>query len=101
MLMGRVKLGERPAFDALFSKWRQPIWSFLLRRLGSASMAEDAFQECWARVWRFKDKYEPTRPFRPWIYTLAANAGHDQTQMPFGQGFLAHARKFANTSCND
>lgn len=87
MLMRRVKQGERPAFDVIFSKWRQPIWAFLMRRLGSASLAEDAFQDCWTRVWRFREKYDPNKTFRSWLYTIAANAGHDQWSRPIPTDF--------------
>ncbi len=76
-LMLAVQEGERSAYDELFSRWRQPVYRYLQRRTGSPERADDAFQECWLRVHRFRHRYDPGRSFRPWLFTIAANAGHD------------------------
>ncbi|MES2638161.1 MAG: RNA polymerase sigma factor [Myxococcota bacterium] len=86
-LMAAVSASDRRAFDVLFARWRDPIWKFLLRRLGSAAVADDAFQDTWARVWRFRASYDPKRAFRAWVYTLAANAGRDQWSRPVPEDF--------------
>ena len=48
-----------------------------MRRLGNRTRAEEAFQETWSRVWRYRERYDASRPFRPWLYTIAANKARD------------------------
>ena len=76
-LMARVQGGERAAYEALYERWCDRCYGFLLRRTGQRLAAEEALQETWLRVYRWRERYDPTRPFRPWLYTLAANAGRD------------------------
>lgn len=76
-LMVMVQQGDQDAYRQLYDRWRRPVFSFLVRRTGSLSLAEDAHQETWLRVYHRARSFNPQRPFRPWLYTLAANAGHD------------------------
>ena len=76
-LMSLVQRDDRGAFLALYQRWRDPIWRFLRRRLGQQELAEEAFQEVWVRLWRSRERYDPERPLRPWLYTIAANIGRD------------------------
>jgi RNA polymerase sigma factor (sigma-70 family) len=75
--MRRVQDGDRPAYDLLYHRWKEPIFAFLLRRTGDRRFAEEAHQETWLRVYRFRSRFDPGRPFRPWLYSIAANAGRD------------------------
>jgi len=75
--MARIREGDRAAYEALYHRWREPVFAFLLRRTGARSAAEDAHQEAWLRVYRWRRRYDPARPFRPWLYAIAANAGRD------------------------
>ncbi|MEQ1566979.1 MAG: sigma-70 family RNA polymerase sigma factor [Myxococcota bacterium] len=76
-LMQRVARGERDAYDALYARWSGPVFRFLLRRTGARGTAEEALQETWLRVYRFRDRFDPTRSFRSWVFTIAANCGRD------------------------
>jgi len=75
--MRRVQAGERGAYEALYHRWKEPIFRFLLRRTGTRTFAEEAHQETWLRVFRFRARFDADRPFRPWLYGIAANAGRD------------------------
>ena len=72
-----VQCDDRAAYEQLFTRWSPPLFRFLGRRTGALEQAEEAHQETWLRVYRWRKRYDPKRPFRPWIYTLAANAGRD------------------------
>ena len=76
-LMSRVQNGDRHAFDELYRRWSRPLFSFLLKRTGRRAYAEEALQEAFLRVHRFADKYDTDRPFRSWLFRIAANAGRD------------------------
>ncbi len=76
-LMVLVQRDDRAAYETLYTRWSRPLFRFLGRRTGALQQAEEAHQETWLRVYRWRRRYDPQRPFRPWIYTLAANAGRD------------------------
>jgi RNA polymerase sigma factor (sigma-70 family) len=73
-----VQQGDRQAFEVLFERWRDPIWSFLVRRTGDAESASDLYQEVFLRVWRSAGTWRAGERFRPWIYRIAANVGRDR-----------------------
>jgi RNA polymerase sigma-70 factor (ECF subfamily) len=76
-LMERVQNGDRRAFEVLYGRWKDTLIRFLVRRTGSRSHAEDALQETFIRVYRHRNRYKSARPFKPWVYRIAANAGSD------------------------
>ncbi len=88
--MRRAQRGEQAAFALLFERWRRPIFSFLMRRTGRRESAEEAFQNTWLRAWQWRARYDPTRPFRPWLYTVAANAGCDARRVRPDEFELKH-----------
>lgn len=79
-LMRAVQAGERAAWEALYHRWKGPIFAFLLRRAGARAPAEEALQETWLRLYRSRARFDPQRPFKAWIFTIAANAGRDARQ---------------------
>lgn len=76
-MMVRLQAGDRHAYEELWGRWRHRIFQFLLRRTGSRQHAEDAFQRTWLKVYKYRSSYDPSRPFRSWLYRIAANAGSD------------------------
>jgi RNA polymerase sigma factor (sigma-70 family) len=76
-LMGRVATGDRAAYEALYARWKDPIFRFLARRTGARAAAEEAHQETWLRVYRHRGSYDRRRPFRSWLFAIAANCGRD------------------------
>lgn len=76
-LMTGVARGDRGAYDILYRRWKDPVFRFLCRRTGARSAAEEAHQEVWLRVYRFAGRYQAGRPFRSWLFAIAANCGRD------------------------
>jgi RNA polymerase sigma-70 factor (ECF subfamily) len=76
-LMRRVAAGDRRAYDLLFARWSEPIFGYLLRRTLSRARAEEAHQETWLRVYKHADRFDASRPFKPWLYRIATHAGID------------------------
>ena len=81
--MVRLKRGDASAYDALYGRWSARVFQFLVRRTGSRLAAEDALQETWLRVYRYRERYDPSRRFSAWLYTIAAHAGHDAREPEF------------------
>jgi len=76
-LMVRVACSERAANEELYARYKRPVFSFLCRRTGTRAAAEEAHQETWLRVYRFRDRFDRTRRFKAWLFAIAANCGHD------------------------
>jgi RNA polymerase sigma factor (sigma-70 family) len=76
-LMDRVTRGDRGAYEALYARWRKPLFRFLCRRTGCLGTAEEAHQETWLRVYRYRATYDRGRRFKSWLFAIAANCGRD------------------------
>jgi len=72
----RVK-DDAAAYEMLVHRYEQELFSYLRRYLGSAEMAEDAFQATFLQVYLKKENFEDGRRFRPWLYTIATNQAID------------------------
>ena len=72
-LISRFVEGDREALGELVRRYEQPMFAYLVRMLGDASAAEDAFQQVCLRLVRGAESFEPGRLVRPWLYTIATN----------------------------
>jgi RNA polymerase sigma factor (sigma-70 family) len=70
-LMAAFVRGSADAFDALFARYRQPIFAFFCRRMADRSHAEELVQETFLAILRARDRYEATALFRTWLYAIA------------------------------
>jgi len=65
--------GNDGAFRALYDAYERPLYLYLLRLVGSASDAEDVFQEVWIRMHRMRGDLTPVRKFSGLLFTVARN----------------------------
>lgn len=71
-------LAGRPgAFDALVARYAPDLFGFLYRYVGDAALAEDLAQETLLQVHVSAASFDRSRPFKPWMYTIAANKARD------------------------
>jgi RNA polymerase sigma-70 factor (ECF subfamily) len=77
-LMMRYCDGDMSAFEALYARHRGPLFRFVLRQLSNPQIAEDVFQEIWAKVIRSRANYRPTAKFSTYLYSIARNCIVDQ-----------------------
>lgn len=73
-LMQRYRIGEMEAFQELHNRHAAKVYGFLSKKLSSTSHADDVFQETFLRLHRFRNKYDSSFPFLPWLFTLCRNA---------------------------
>jgi len=69
--------GEEDAFARLVQRYEVPLYGFLSRYLGDEAAAEDTFQETFVQVHRSAGAFDTSRPFKPWLYTIALNKARD------------------------
>ena len=69
--------GDHAAIEELIGRYRHQLQHFLIRFLGSRAAAEDVFQETFFQIHLSADTFDPTRRFKPWLFTIAANKARD------------------------
>jgi len=72
-LMRRVAGGEREPLSVLLRRHATPLLTFLRRMIGDHHRSEELFQEVFLAVWAGRRKYQFPRPFRAWLFGIAAN----------------------------
>ncbi len=76
-LLRRYLDGEGKAFAALLKRYQPELYGFLVRFTGNAALAEDIFQDTFLQVYQSAALIDLDRPFRPWLFTVAANKARD------------------------
>jgi RNA polymerase sigma-70 factor (ECF subfamily) len=71
LLMERFQSGDAQAFQSVFDRYSSHIINFTYRFLKSREESEDIAQEVFVRVYNQKDRYDASRPFRPWLFSIA------------------------------
>lgn len=75
--MARLRDGDEDALRELAERYGPRVVRFLHRLVGDQHDAVDLCQEAFLRVYRYRADYEATRPFRIWLFTIAANLGRN------------------------
>ena len=76
-LLAEYRGGDRASFESLVRRYQRELFHFLVRFLGDRAAAEDVFQETFLQVHQSAEQFDPTRRFRPWLFTIAANKARD------------------------
>lgn len=73
-LMAGVVHGSPGDLAPLMRRYAVPLLTFLARMLNDHHRAEEQFQEVFLQVWLKRHTFRDGRPFRPWLFAIAANA---------------------------
>ncbi len=65
--------GDASAFPALLEAYRRPVYGYLVRSGVAEADRDDIFQSIFLKIHVAARSYEPTRPLRPWLFTIVAN----------------------------
>jgi len=72
-LMLRVRDGCASSFTMLLDRHRTPVIHYLFRMVQNQAIAEELAQEVFLRVYRSRQKYEPSAKFTTWLFRIATN----------------------------
>jgi len=72
-LVGRVRSGDRGAFDEVVRKYQRPLYYLALRYLKNEADAADVGQRTFVRVFKSIGRFRGDSSFRTWIYRIAIN----------------------------
>jgi len=70
--------GRRFAFHELVDRYQARLLNFIYRTIGDRDRAEDLVQETFVRVYRHLHRFDPTKKFSTWIYTIASNLAKNE-----------------------
>jgi RNA polymerase sigma-70 factor (ECF subfamily) len=86
--------GDEWAFHELVNRYKNPLYAFLRRFIYQQDVLEDVFQETFLQLYISQDRFDFSRPLRPWLFTIAANKARDairkmKRHRPVSIGILA------------
>jgi RNA polymerase sigma-70 factor (ECF subfamily) len=70
--------GMLRAFDELVDRYQKRLLNFVYRTIGDRERAEDLVQEVFIRVHRHLHRFDQTKKFSTWIYTIASNLAKNE-----------------------
>jgi RNA polymerase sigma-70 factor, ECF subfamily len=70
--------GEERAFAELVERYQTRLLNFIYRTIGDREKAEDLVQEVFIRVYRHLHRFDRTKKFSTWIYTIASNLAKNE-----------------------
>ena len=76
-LLARYARGDEAAFREIVSRYKNSLYAFLRQFLNRQELVEDVFQETFLQVFTSRESFDPSRPLRPWLFTIAANKAKD------------------------
>ena len=71
-IIRRCLTGEERAHRELIARYERPVFSVALRMLRQREDAEDVTQETFVRMFRALERYDPSRPFAAWLFTITS-----------------------------
>jgi len=77
-LMLKVAAGEGAAFEQLVLRYQDRLVGFFFHLVHDRTAAEDLAQETFLRVYRSRERYEPTARFSTWLFRIAHNLASNQ-----------------------
>jgi RNA polymerase sigma-70 factor (ECF subfamily) len=70
--------GETRSFDVLVERYQTRLLNFVYRIVGDRERAEDLVQEVFVRVYRHLARFDRSKKFSTWIYTIASNLAKNE-----------------------
>jgi RNA polymerase sigma-70 factor (ECF subfamily) len=70
--------GEERAFQELVERYQTRLLNFIYRTVGDRERAEDLVQEVFIRVYRHIHRFDRSKKFSTWIYTIASNLAKNE-----------------------
>ena len=70
--------GEERAFTELAERYQTRLLNFIYRTIGDRDRAEDLVQEVFIRVYRHLHRFDRSKKFSTWVYTIASNLAKNE-----------------------
>lgn len=74
----RARQHDEAAWEALTRQHQAAVFRLAYLLVGDADDAEDVAQEAFIRAYRALDRFDATRPIRPWLLSITANLARNR-----------------------
>lgn len=97
-LLKRFMAKDEAAFNALYSKYRLPLFSYIHRLLPNScnSTIDDYFQQVWIKVLANLSGYDERQKFFAWICRIAHNLVIDSYRRNAGRQYVELVENISN-----
>lgn len=86
MLVTRFKNGSKKAFDELYKRYSKTLLNLMFHLLNrDEALAQDLLHDVFVRLIEFPEKFDTSRNFKSWIFTVATNECRKQYRRPPNQ----------------
>jgi len=75
--VAQLRRGDLDALSSLVSRYQNRLYRFFLRLVHNRNEAEDLFQQTWIHVAEKIRRFDPSRSFDAWLFTVARNLAID------------------------
>jgi RNA polymerase sigma-70 factor, ECF subfamily len=82
---GGADLSDDRGLRAAWAAHADELFGYACRALTDRAAAEEAVQETFLRAWRAAERYDATRPLRPWLFAILRNVVIDEARARAGR----------------
>jgi RNA polymerase sigma-70 factor, ECF subfamily len=79
--------GDEDAFAEIVKVYLNQIFNFVFRLIGDRDAAEDITQETFVKAWKNLKRFDQSKSFKTWLFTIAKNTTYDwlkkKKEIPF------------------
>src|SRR5262245_17135468 len=94
-LLGRMRLGDEPALEALYTRYGGLVYTLAMRIVGDPELEREVLQDTFIRAWDGRDTYDPARGRVAWW--LMGIARHRAVDLLRSRPHQARLREQART----
>ena len=82
-LMLLLQEGNKRAFDEIYNRYSKRLLHFMFRMLNNnEALAQDLLHDVFTRILQQPNRFDASRNFKSWIFTVAANECHKSYRRP-------------------
>ena len=71
--LAALALGQRSAFEALYHRYKQPVYANIRKMVPDPDAAEDLLQETFIALWENRQAIDPAKGASGWLFVVSYN----------------------------
>ena len=76
-LVSRIRCGDLNAFEALYHKYKRPLYQTALAITGNQEAAEEILQDCFVRAYAAIGRVDASIPLSAWLHRIVINLSYN------------------------
>lgn len=85
-----IRAGNAKAFKVLYDLLKQDVYAYAYRFFRSSDLAQEAVQDVFMQVWKYRENLDPTQNLKAYVYRIARNSLYNKLKQ------LAHQEQYAS-----